>query len=924
MLNNLYTIIIYPIVQIIELVFVFTGKIFKNTGLSVIGVSIAVSLLCLPLYAVAEQWQQLERDIQKKLKPKINKIKAVFRGDEQYMLLSTYYRQNNYHPIYALRSTFGLLIQIPFFIAAYSYLSHLEILNGTSFFFIRNLGAPDALIPLGNGINLLPILMTLINCIAGLVYTRGFPLKEKAQLFGMAAVFLIFLYHSPAGLVLYWTMNNVFSLAKNIYYKITYKNKFKITMLLFSSVCVFLSVYIMTIYKGNFNLRLLLSVLFIVTGLVPWIVPLVRRLLAILPLAKQAEKIHMNPAGNFPSNKKVRGEVSGLFRPSRKLYVPAVYGAFFHFIVSVAALWIFTGFFIPSLLISSSPLEFSYIDNYTTPVYFITNTAKQAFGFFIFWGSCLFFLFSRRVKNIFAAAAPMALMFALCNVFLFAGNYGIISVDLVYNSSIGHSWPDIIRNFSVLLVIIFFVLVLYFFHRQKFITIAVLLCLFSVTGLSAYNIFLIQKEYSISREYHNNTVSELTRVAPVFSLSKTGKNTIIIMLDRAVSVFVPYIFDESPELHSVYEGFVFYPNAVSFNGYTSIGAPPLFGGYEYTPEEINKRDQSALVIKHNEALLMLPRIFSEAGFSVTVTDPPYPNYSTKEDLRIYDPYPKVKALVTDSVYTKLWIKEHNINFPSTSDILKRNLFWYSVFKIAPLAFRQGIYLQGDWCAPVASQKAALTLNGYSVLDYLPKLTGITDEEINTALIMVNNTTHETSFLQAPEYRPVLNVTNYGNSPFKKEMAYHINAAAFKRLAEWFDYLKEQNLYDNSRIILVSDHGPEPNFVTKIGLPFNVDQFNPLLAVKDFNAKGNLQTDMTFMSNADVPCLALKDQIERPVNPFTGKKIDMEAKKSPLYIAISGSIHLADSTAAAFVLDPKKDYYVHTNIFDPANWERVEK
>jgi hypothetical protein len=156
------------------------------------------------------------------------------------------------------------------------------------------------------------------------------------------------------------------------------------------------------------------------------------------------------------------------------------------------------------------------------------------------------------------------------------------------------------------------------------------------------------------------------------------------------------------------------------------------------------------------------------------------------------------------------------------------------------------------------------------------------------------------------------------------MAYHVNAAAIKRLAEWFEYLMEQGIYDNSRIILVSDHGPEPNFVTKVELPFNVDQFNPLLLVKDFNAEGNLRTDMSFMSNADVPCLALRDQIENPTNPFTGNAIGMEAKKSPLYIAVSGDIHLDDPAATTFTLDPKRDYYVHDNIFDPVNWKKAEK
>jgi membrane protein insertase Oxa1/YidC/SpoIIIJ len=119
------------------------------------------------------------------------------------MILSTYYKQNHYHPVYALRSTFGLFIQIPFFIAAYSYLSHLQTLQGASFFFITDLGKPDALFSIGSGyINVLPLLMTLINIVSGAVYTKGLGAKDKMQLYGMALVFLVLLYNSPSGLVL--------------------------------------------------------------------------------------------------------------------------------------------------------------------------------------------------------------------------------------------------------------------------------------------------------------------------------------------------------------------------------------------------------------------------------------------------------------------------------------------------------------------------------------------------------------------------------------------------------------------------------------------------------------------------------------------------------------------------------------------------
>jgi YidC/Oxa1 family membrane protein insertase len=891
MLDVFYTVIIFPITQILEFVFTFSQKIFKNPGISILCISTVITVLCLPLYGVAEKWQAYERNLQKKFKPKIDKIKAVFSGDERYMILTAFYRQNHYHPIYAMRSSFGLLIQIPFFIAAYAYLSNLDILNGASFLFIDDLGSPDELLHLGNfTFNFLPILMTAVNCTAGAIYTKGFPLKEKLQLYGMAVIFLVLLYVSPAGLVIYWTMNNVFSLLKNIHHKITFKYKNIFLVLCFSILCFFLSFYLLRIYRGNANLRNILTGIFILAGIVPWLFMIIK---------KYIRKIRLPVYSNQ--------------------------GTFFTFLLSFVSLWIITGLFLPSMLIGSSPQEFSFIDDYTTPIYFIANTALQSFGLFLFWPFCLYFLFSQKIRSYFASVGLILLISAVINIFLFPGNYGIISVDLVFDNDVDHSLHDVIKNLFVLILPIIVILVIRFLNAFKiFIAIAVL-CIFSFSCISFYNLIHINREFQKVKSFRSaQNDGGQKEILPVFNLSKTGENIIIIMLDRAVSVFLPYILDESPELYSVYRGFVYYPNTVSFNGYTRMGAPPLFGGYEYTPQQINKRDQVPVVTKHNEALLVLPRIFSGAGYMVTVTDPPYPNYSTKEDLRIYEPYPEVKALITDSAYTKFWIEDHKIDFPSTSDILKRNLFWYDIFKIVPLAFRQGIYLQGDWCSPLSAQKTTLTLNGYSVLDYLPKLTGTISEEINTALIMVNNTTHETSFLQAPEYRPVLNVTNYGNSPFKKEMAYHINAAAIKRLADWFQYLKEQNLYDNSRIIVVSDHGPEPNFVTKTGLPFNVDQFNPLLLVKDFDAEGNLRTDMAFMSNADVPYLALNGQIEEPVNPFTGNTITVDAKTSPLYIAISGGIHLDDPMATTFTLDPKKDYYVHTNIFDPANWEQAEK
>ena len=81
--NVFYTVIIYPLIQIIEFVFKFGWKIFESPGIQILCVSFAVSLLTLPLYAIAEYWQEAERKIEKRLAPKVKDIKAVFHGNEQ-------------------------------------------------------------------------------------------------------------------------------------------------------------------------------------------------------------------------------------------------------------------------------------------------------------------------------------------------------------------------------------------------------------------------------------------------------------------------------------------------------------------------------------------------------------------------------------------------------------------------------------------------------------------------------------------------------------------------------------------------------------------------------------------------------------------------------------------------------------------------
>ncbi|MDR2477368.1 MAG: YidC/Oxa1 family membrane protein insertase [Treponema sp.] len=600
----LYNLVIFPVIQIIELIYVFTYRLFGNHGLAILGVSVAISAFTLPLYFAAEKWQKKEREIQKKLKPGMQKIKAVFRGDEQYMILAAYYRQNHYHPVYAMRSTFGILVQVPFFIAAYSFLTHLEILKSTPFFFIRDLGNPDGLLSIkGYSINILPVVMTCLNIASGVIYTKGFNLKDKLQLYGMAVVFLILLYNSPSGLVLYWTISNGFSLAKNIVVKLKKPKYF-----LYRASCLFvviIDVFLLFFHGGYIVKRIFAAAVF--------------SLIFFLPIFKTLFfKITAKISGESGRNALYRREI---------------------FVFSALNLFLLIGAVTPSLLIASSTQEFSYIEPYTSPFPFILATLNQALGLFVFWPFCLYALFSPKVKTMFSHAAGLLFVLFSVNTFLFPGDYGFISTTLVLSNpgTFFTNYLFSIINAVCLIAAVILFSRLFVSRFKKAILSFQIIVFTAFLGMTIFNFMKTEIEFNTLKQNNAYTSpsanSELFK--PVFNFSQKEKNIMIIMLDRAISAYIPQIFTEKPELSNSFDGFVWYPNNVSFGKFTIFGAPPLFGGYEYTPFEIQKRNSETLLDKYNESLLVLPGIFSKNNFIVTVTDPPWANFSWKPDLTIF-------------------------------------------------------------------------------------------------------------------------------------------------------------------------------------------------------------------------------------------------------------------------------------------------
>lgn len=907
--NILYSTLIGPLQLFFEVVYSIAYRVIGNEGLSIIVLSLAMNFLVLPLYKRADEVQAEERAIEAKLKRGVDHIKKTFHGDDRMMMLQTYYRQNNYSPVDSLKGSVSLLLEIPFFIAAYRFLSGLEILQGVSFGPIADLGMPDNMLVLGSfSINILPILMTIINIISSSIYSKGLPLKSKIQLYAMACIFLVFLYNSPAGLVFYWTLNNLFSLVKTVFFKM--KNP-KVILSIMASVAGLAAAVIAIIGPGSRSVKV-------------YLVLAIAGIILQMPLL-----IHF-----LGRNRKWALFVSG--EPSKTA-----------FLFPCLLLSVLIGFLIPSSVILASPLEFVDAASFYNPVWYVISSLSLAGGLFIVWFFVFYSLAGKSGKIIFEKLVSAVSVIAIADYMLFGKKLGIMNSSLIFDKGLQFDKKEMVINILVILICIITVLAALRFLKSKAKAIYLIMAV-AVFSMSISNIAGINKVIS---EYRNT--SERGDI-PTINLSREGENVVVIMLDRAIGLYVPYIMAERPELKEQFSGFTYYSNVVSFGGWTNLGTPALFGGYEYTPDEMNKRDTESIKDKHNEALKVMPVLFAENGFDVTVLNPSYANYQWIPDNSIFADYDGIYANNTYGYFSDPESSEYTV------ESRKRNFFCYSFMKAMPLFMQSTLYNAGKYNSlAFYSEKAYLgqsiesisesegispdAADYYNTVSGLSGMTHITDETNGTFTEYVCELTHDVQLYDEETYSLEMHVDNaaYDNAHADRfEIAgrtlkvesieqmthYQSNVAAFIQLGKWFEYLKANGVYDNTRIILVADHGQglsqdEELIVDYAESRYDAEWYYPLLMVKDFNSTGFCESE-EFMTNADVPVLATRELISNPVNPFTGNEIENSYKTLGVYVSASDAWGINFNNGSVYY--PGDWLYVHDDMRKKENWEIVQR
>ena len=200
-------------------------RLIPNYGVAIILLTVFIKAVFFPL--TRKSSESTKRMAQ--LQPQIEALRNKFKGKPERLNQATMelYRREKVNPI---GGCLPMLLQMPIFFALYTVLIEHFDLRGAAFIapWIADLSAPESFLPLGfqlpllgwDELRLLPFFMLGST----FLQTRIMPTAQTANAsqmkmlqYAMPIFFFFILYDMPSGLVLYWTVQNILTVAQQLY-----------------------------------------------------------------------------------------------------------------------------------------------------------------------------------------------------------------------------------------------------------------------------------------------------------------------------------------------------------------------------------------------------------------------------------------------------------------------------------------------------------------------------------------------------------------------------------------------------------------------------------------------------------------------------------------------------------------------------------
>ena len=212
----------YPITKPLFNLLHWFSQLFGNVGLSILALTVVIRVILFPL--ANKSFKSMSK--MKLLTPKMQDIRDRYKNDKMKMQqeIMSLYKNEKVNP---LSGCLPILIQIPIFFALYKVLFvTLETRHEPFYGWINDLSAPDptTIFNLFGLVNFIPPSFLMIGAWPILMALTMYlqqklnpapPDPIQAKIMSFLPLMFLFLFATfPAGLVIYWTWNNILSIAQ--------------------------------------------------------------------------------------------------------------------------------------------------------------------------------------------------------------------------------------------------------------------------------------------------------------------------------------------------------------------------------------------------------------------------------------------------------------------------------------------------------------------------------------------------------------------------------------------------------------------------------------------------------------------------------------------------------------------------------------
>ncbi|RDU58796.1 hypothetical protein CQA63_09195, partial [Helicobacter marmotae] len=455
-----------------------------------------------------------------------------------------------------------------------------------------------------------------------------------------------------------------------------------------------------------------------------------------------------------------------------------------------------------------------------------------------------------------------------------------------------------------------------------------------LSGVSLYKILNHSSEYKLDIP----VISDKPYEKELFTYAKYEKNIVLFVLDMFSGSHLHAILEEFPELKERFEGFIFFDNTLSTTNSTIHSIGSIIGGEHYAVYNMNAREDN-LRESITQAFGLIGDSFVKSGYdvsyfmSVAPKPPQYiqaynQNIFVVQNLQTYTPYFfSSKPDLAQSFAELLGQARHS----NISLLLSVGLFRFS----PELFFRPRIYNNGFWLIGDKQMRSVMeaiafasSLYAFTHLHHIDPQSKPTFKYLHTLMTHLpfdlyydngkcsffreQSVWEEYPHTQKMQYMKEEHIRDY----YKH---YDTEVCALVYLADYVQWLKDNDIYDNTQIFILSDHSGHDS----IGIPEMIVQNegrpDALFLFKDFESRGKLQVNSDLMTNYDAPSIFC-ESLSNPC-PYVGSNI---LKAYPEHRAVISTIpthwDIERHKSNQWILNAI--YEVKGNIYEAKNWRDI--